>query len=99
MTQILETPNQKSSYARVGIAMAKAAEALLNDEMSIEEKEIIYKGVDSVSKSAGAQCKLIMTELNLAKMQMEIEQHAAVIRNSKAKVRNLESKVFDELPE
>ena len=50
------------------------------------------------AKIAGEMTKVKLAELYETRTTMEIEQHRAVIRNSSARIRNVEHKSFDELP-
>lgn len=80
------TPNQKAVYSTLGIVLEKALETLLSDKISTEEKEIVYKGVDSVCKITSEMTKAYATEIIRGKVACD-------------KIRNIESKVFDELPQ
>lgn len=79
------TPNQKAVYSTLGMMLEKAAETVLSDKISTEEKESVYRGVDAVCKVSSEMTKAYVAEIIRGKVTLE-------------KVRNIESKVFEELP-
>jgi hypothetical protein len=81
--------NQKAVYASMGNVL-EIAENQLEERFSQQTALIAIKAAQEMTK-------VFLAEVIVAREQREMEQHKAVIKSSKAGIRKIENKMFDEL--
>ena len=89
--QKLGRGNQKAVYSSLGNILEKA-ENKLDQEFDVATATVAIKAAQEMTRA-------FLAEVILSREQRETETHRAVVRGSTAKVRNIENKIFDQLPE